>query len=378
MDLLISGARLLSGEQADIGIAHGLITSIASTTARTDAPTDSVIDAAGLVAAPGLVDAHRHGWQAPLRGIGPDMTLPDYLRAVLGGVLATFKPDDLHRATLLSAAEALNAGITTVFDWSHATVDRECSDAILDAYAAAGIRAVVAYSGGDEAGARRFAGLRGRVTGALTSLGPEHGGWDEAVREIGLARDLDLIVSLHVGAGPDSPLWRLREAGLLGPHVQVVHANQITVEGARVLAGEGVRAVVTPVVEATMGHGSSAYGRLVAGGVRPALGTDVVVNAPADLFEPIRSTLRQHRLGTGEMTPAAGFLAAATEDAARATGLGGVTGTLAVGHRADLILLDGLAHLPDPAGALVTTGRATDVRVVVVDGRVVKQSFSDA
>jgi 5-methylthioadenosine/S-adenosylhomocysteine deaminase len=139
-----------------------------------------------------------------------------------------------------------------------------------------------------------------------------------------------------------------------------------------------VHVVVTPVVEATMGHGASAYGRLVAGGLKPALGTDVVVNAPADLFEPIRSTLQQHRLGTGEMTPAAGFLTAATEDSAPAVGLAGVTGTLAVGHRADLILLDGLAHLPDPAGALVTTGRATDVRVVIVDGRVVRQSFSDA
>jgi len=91
----------------------------------------------------------------------------------------------------------------------------------------------------------------------------------------------------------------------------------------------------------------------------------------------MRSTLQQHRLGTGEMTPAAGFLAAATGDAARAVGLAGVTGTLAVGHRADLILLEGVADLPDRAGALVTTGRATDVRAVIVDGRVVRQSFSD-
>ena len=459
MDLLIRGARLLSGEHVDIGVEGGLIVSITPATAREHdesrpprpraaqrgpaglreaeggpaglreaergpaglceaergragtraaepgragtraaepgragtrpaelgaarlreakgAAPGVEIAADGLVAAPGLVDAHRHVWQAALRGIGPDMTLPDYLDAVLGRVLPTLKPDDLHRATLLGAGEALDAGITTVFDWSHATVDRECSDAILDAYQTAGIRAVVAYSGGDAAGALRFAGLRGRVTGALTTLGPEHGSWAAAVREIGLALDLGLIVSMHVGAGADSPLWRLREAGLLGPHVQVVHANQITAEGAEVLAGEGVHAVVTPVVEATMGHGASAYGRLMAAGLRPALGTDVVVNAPADLFEPMRSTLRQHRLGTGEMTPAASFLGAATEDAARAIGLAGVTGALAVGHRADLILLDGLADLADPAGALVTTGRPADVRVVIVDGRVVRQSFS--
>jgi cytosine/adenosine deaminase-related metal-dependent hydrolase len=207
MKLLIRGARLLSGEHVDIGIANGLIASItpsrgeacdADRPSWTSAPTAGppteaegrtvgaaeatpgrvieaaggavegtpgrvieaagraaegtpgrVIEAAGRLVAPGLIDAHRHGWQAPLRGIGPDMTLTDYLEEVLGRALPAVKPDDLHRATLRTASEALDAGITTVFDWSHATIDRERSEAVLDAYEAAGIRAVVDYWGGD-------------------------------------------------------------------------------------------------------------------------------------------------------------------------------------------------------------------------------------
>ncbi|WP_084599616.1 amidohydrolase family protein [Actinoplanes subtropicus] len=380
MDLSIRGARLVSGEPVDIGVMAGLIAEITPASAHPPPFLDAAItiDGEGQAVAPGLVDAHLHGWQALLRGVGPDMTLTDYLDAVVGRELSGLTPDTLHYATLVRATEAIRSGITTVFDWSHAAVDREFSDAVLEAYESVGIRAVVAYSGGDEAGARRFAELDGRVTGALTSLGPEYGSWDAAVRDIRLALDLDLLVSVHVGAGADSPLWRLRAAGLLGPHVQLVHANQITAEGAKMLADEGVHVVITPVVEATMGHGASAYGRLIDGGVRPALGTDVVVNAPADLFEPMRATLQQHRLGTGQMTPAATFLTAATEDAARAIGLAGVTGTLAVGHRADLILLDHVGHQPDPAGALVTTGRPSDVNTVIVDGQIVRQSFSDA
>lgn len=240
---------------------------------------------------------------------------------------------------------------------------------MLEAHAAAGIRAVVAYAGDDDETVRRFAALRGLVTGALATFGPEHGPWDDAVRQIERARDLGMIVSLHVNAGPDSPVHRLREHGLLGPHVQLVHANQISVEAATALAADGVHVVVTPVVEATMGHGPSAYSRLVAAGLRPGLGTDVVVNAPGDLFEPMRATLQQHRLATGEMTPAATFLAAATSDAARTIGLADTVGAIEVGRRADLILLDGLSGLG--AGGLVTTATPADVRTVIVDGEVV-------
>jgi cytosine/adenosine deaminase-related metal-dependent hydrolase len=334
-----------------------------------------------MVVVPGLVDAHRHVWQAPRRGVGADMTRPDYLAAVIGRGLPALTPDDLHRATLLGAAEALDAGITTVFDWNHATRGAELTDAVLDAYEKVGIRVVLAHAGPDDKEVRRLADLRGRITGALATLGPEHGPWDETVRQVELARDLGLIVSMHVGAGPDSPVWRLHDVGLLGPHVQLVHANQITLEGAALLADLGVNVVVTPVVEATMGHGVSAYSRLVSAGCRPGLGTDVVVNAPPDLFEPMRATLQQHRLSTGTMAAASEVLTAATEHGARAVGLGSAIGKVTVGGRGDLVLLKGLTHLT-PAGlagarlggAVVTACRASDVDTVVVDGRVVKRA----
>ena len=220
---------------------------------------------------------------------------------------------------------------------------------------------------------RRLAGRAGRVTGALSILGPEYGDWDEAVAQIAFGRDLGLLVAMHAG-GP--VVRRLHDAGLLGPDLQLVHLNAVTAEDAKLLAASGTAVVVTPTVEAVMGHGASAYGRLADAGARPAFGVDVVINNPPDLFEPLRDTLRTERLRTGSASApaAADLLLAATIDGARAVGLGDAIGTVEVGKRADLLLLDGLGHLTgDRAGAVVSCLTPADVRTVLVDGRVVKR-----
>src|SRR5688500_3442542 len=123
--ILIAGGHVVPGDGSpelpgtDVLVDRGVITSIAP--GLTAPPGATVIDATGMVVMPGLVDGHRHVWQAPLRGIGADMTLPDYLGSVLGPILAAYTPADAELATLLGAAEALDAGITTVFDWSNTT-----------------------------------------------------------------------------------------------------------------------------------------------------------------------------------------------------------------------------------------------------------------
>ncbi len=374
MDLLIKNGHLTSGHRADILIDNGEIITVGSVPV---AHAAEVIDADGLVVVPGFVDGHRHVWQAPLRGIGPDMTLSEYLTAVLGRALNGYGPREAHHATLLGAAEALNAGITTVFDWSNATRTPEHTDAVVEAYTRAGIRAVIAHGNpDDERDVRRVAALHGRVTGALAILGTDYGPWDEAVRQIELGRQLGLVVSMHASGGHNSPLRRMDQAGLLGPHLQLVHVNNMTDDDAKLMADNGVGITVTPIVEATMGHGASSFSRFADAGGRAGLGTDVVVNAPPDLFEPMRDTLRSHRAHTGTMHPAGSILAAATIDSARAIGLGDVVGTVATGKRADLVLLDGLTHLlgtGDLSGAVVTSLGPADVHTVVVDGCVVKR-----
>ncbi|GAA3456080.1 amidohydrolase family protein [Dactylosporangium matsuzakiense] len=360
MDILIRGGRLLSGEPADVLVSDGVIAAVG---VIADRPAE-VIDASGLHVGPGLVDGHRHVWQSPLRGAGADMTLPDYFGAVLGRALPRYRAQDANLAALLGAAEALDAGVTTVFDWCNVPH----VDAVLDAYATAGIRAVVAAA--DRPGARAVAGRAGLVTGAMAVFAPP----GTVADELRFARDLGLFASMHANGGRGGGLDRLDAAGLLGPWLQLVHVNAMTAEDAHRLADTGTGVTVTPVVEATMGHGESPYTRFLAAGGRAGLGTDVVVNAPPDLFEPMRETLRRHRAESGTMAPAGSVLAAATADSAAAIGLGDVAGAVAVGRPADLVLFSGLDHLAgDVTGALVTTLGPADVHTVLVDGRVVKR-----
>ncbi|MEV6280274.1 amidohydrolase family protein [Nocardia sp. NPDC051832] len=375
MSILLRNGHVIPGDggpelpETDVLTEGGVITAIGKDLPH---PADTRIDASGMVVMPGLVDAHRHVWQAPLRGIGADMTLPDYLGMVLGRVLAAFRPEDARLAALLGAAEALDSGVTSVFDWSNTTVTPEHTEAVLDGYAAGGLRVVVGHTvPARKANLQRLAGMDGLISGGLAILGPQYGSWNDGVREIALARELGLPVSMHASGGPDSPFPRMYEAGLLGPDLNLVHMNAMTPAEARMLADAGVAVTVTPVVEATMGHGTSAFGTFLDAGGHAALGTDVVVNAPADLFEPMRDTLRFERMRSRTMYPAAQVLSNATVHGARSIGLGGKTGSLTVGKRADIIVLDGLSQ--PSGGGVVTALTPANVHTVLVDGRVVKR-----
>ena len=380
MRIAITNGYVVQGDRptlpgADVLVEDGAIVAVGP---GAGAEVDEVIDATGLVVAPGFVDGHRHVAQAPLRGIGADMTLPAYLESVLGRILPAYRPEDAQLATLLGALEALDAGVTTVLDWSNATYTPEHTDAVVDGFTAAGIRAVVGHTVPDhEADVRRLAARTGLVTGALAVLGPEYGPWEQAVHDIEFARELGVRITIHAGGGGADPAApRMHAAGLLGPDLVLVHLNHATSQDVQLLVEARVGVVVTPSVESIMGHGRAPYGRFTDAGGHVALGVDVVVNAVPDLFEPMRDILRAERLRTGRMVPAASLLPSVTMHAARALGLADRIGSITPGKRADLVLIDGLAHLTDPAdvaGAIVTSAGPTQVRTVLVDGRVVKR-----
>jgi cytosine/adenosine deaminase-related metal-dependent hydrolase len=379
--ILVRGGHLIPGDGPELPDTDLLIEDGAIAAIGPALPADGsrIIEAGGLVVLPGFVDGHRHVWQAPLRGIGVDLTLGEYLEVVLDRALFGYRPEDARLACLLGAVEALDAGITTVFDWSNCLRTPAHTDAVVEAYREAGVRAVVAHgNASDQADVRRLAALTGTVTGAVASFGPRYTPWEQMVSDITLARSLGTMISMHARGGAGSATERLYAEGLLGPDIQLVHVNGLTADEAKILVDTGTAVVATPVVEGTMGHGTSVYGAIRDAGGRTGLGTDVVVNAPTDLFEPMRDTLRTERLRTGSMPPAASFLSASTVDSARMVGLADVVGTLAVGKRADVVLLDGLGHLTGGpatlAGAVVASSMVTDVHTVLVDGRVVKEN----
>src|SRR5258706_8323152 len=103
------------------------------------------IDATGGIVMPGMIDTHRHMWQTALRGYGADWTLTQYFvwNYLQWGKI--FRPEDIYAGNLLSAIEAVDAGVTTTVDWSHGLQTVEYADAAVDALEAVPGPFVLAY-----------------------------------------------------------------------------------------------------------------------------------------------------------------------------------------------------------------------------------------
>jgi cytosine/adenosine deaminase-related metal-dependent hydrolase len=103
------------------------------------------IDATGGIVVPGMVDTHRHMWQTAMRGYGADWTLTQYFVFYYLNWGRIFRPEDIHAGNLLAAVEALDAGVTTVVDWSHGLQTVDHAEAAADALTSVPGRYVLAY-----------------------------------------------------------------------------------------------------------------------------------------------------------------------------------------------------------------------------------------
>nr|WP_062336841.1 amidohydrolase family protein [Herbidospora sakaeratensis] len=366
MCTLITNATLLDTDpepravEGDLLIEDGRIAAVGHGLAA-----DHVVDAGKAIVMPGLVDAHRHVWQSVLRSLDPDSTLGDYLDLVLGRLAPSFTEDDVHAANHWGALDALNSGVTTLYDWSHVPHP----EAALDGLVQAGVRAVFAHPDREA-----LARLRppAHIALALAATGPVYGPVEEAVRDWKAARERRWHLSLHAtGTGAVESLHR---HGLLGPDVMVVHGNGFTDDAMKTMADAGATATVTPAVEAQMGHGAHETVRFRAHGIATGLGVDTVVTVPGDLFSVMRAALPG--------TPAAEVLRMATIEGARAIGLDREIGSLTPGKHADLVMIatdgPGMAPVTDPVRAVVGSAGRGDVRAVFVAGRRVETTSARA
>ena len=230
-----------------------------------------------------------------------------------------------------------------------------------------------------------FSSDQQRVTMAMALRGPEFSTMDVTRHDWKLARDLGLPISVHVGSGPFGvpyrAMERLSQDHLLGPDTQYVHTTTLTDEAIQLLAESGGTAVVTPAVEMQMGFGLPATHRLMAHGIRPGLGVDIVTSTAGDLFTQMHTAFQVARLQAlqeGSSSPTVeDIFALATIDGARASWLDQKIGTLTPGKQADIILLTtntpNLTPLNDPVASVVLGAHAGNVDTVLVAGKTLKQ-----
>jgi cytosine/adenosine deaminase-related metal-dependent hydrolase len=238
----------------------------------------------------------------------------------------------------------------------------------------------------------KFATNDGLVTMALALRGPQFTTREVNREDYRLAKDLDLRVTVHVGDGhwgKMRPIIMLQEDGLLSDTTTYVHCTTLSDEELRIIAATGGTASVAPDVEAQMGHGYPATGRLLAAGVRPSFSIDVCSSNGGDMFGTMRTAIGLQRAADNKELVDAGavieriglecqdVIQFATLDGATAAGLGAITGSLEVGKAADVIVVDGttlaMSPLNNPFGSIVYNAHPGLVRDVVVDGVVRKR-----
>jgi 5-methylthioadenosine/S-adenosylhomocysteine deaminase len=368
------------------------------------------IDASGLVVMPGLVNAHLHCWQTPLRGVAADWTLKDYLQKVLGEFGPRFSPEDIYWATLAAALDQIDAGVTTLVDWCHNAPTRAHAQAALEALRDAGIRALFlrgAFTfqpGGftvlDDASSPTEvgqwkeigtpSGADGLLTIGMSILGPAFAPLELARSELQRAKALDQIVSMHFVGPSNTDVFRtLAAEGLITPKVNIVHGNGLAAEELRALIDCGATFTVTPEIEMQMGFSPCITGLIRAHGAKPSLGVDTETSSSSDLFQVIRFTLQlqrymDHQLARANTTEpleivsigAREALQWATIEGARAAGLEASVGTLTPGKQADIILVRASEVKPgiEPVQLIVSRAAAVDVDTVFVGGRLKKRS----
>jgi len=417
--ILIKSGHVLSmdpeiGEVPDgaVLIEDGLIVAAGRDLSGVDA---EVIDADGGVIMPGFVDTHRHTWQTSLRAICSDWTLFDYTIGMRMTLSPRCTAEDVYVGNHVGALEALDAGVTTILDFSHCNNTPEHADRALDGLHDAGIRALFAYGYFAPPMAephftshamrlddsrRVHANLEAHpsdlVTMGVSLTEPGLIPFADTRREVETARELGVRMATHTGCVWSLPtgLDQFAAHGLLGPDIVHVHCNTCSAHEWELLRASDAKISTSPETEIQMGMGHPPIRRALDLGLTLSLSCDVMSGNSGDMFGQMRMGLQFARCMDNDAVNAQrddprelaysvrDAIGWATTGGAAALGMEDRIGSLTPGKQADVIVVgpggDRLNMIApaNPVGAVVTQANASNVRTVLVAGNVVKRDGS--
>jgi len=402
---MVDGPRTLSGF---VRIRDGEIDALGAGEPPVDGTEMTVIDAHGALLMPGLVNAHTHLYQVLLRAVWEDLELMPWLKRIYR-CARVLTPEHFYSGSLLGCVEAIRSGATTVCEHNFLNPSPECATETLRAMQDAGLRAVFARTIMDsgaivpdctkekpERAFRLIEELLGRhqnakqlsfMTGPNT---PPINSTADLLREVrGFADANSIGISAHVAEshsvvdavrrehGKNGVVAFLQEFAIPATNSVFAHSVHVSNDEIHILKETGTSVSHNPVSNMMLGDGVAPVVEMLRQGVNVALGTDgAASNHSQDLFDTMKAASllqKVHHQDAGVIKPY-DVLRMATIGGARALGLDSLCGSIEVGKRADLILvnIDTVHSQPvnDIFSQIVHCAKASDVTTVIVNGEI--------
>ncbi|MDD4125490.1 MAG: amidohydrolase [Eubacteriales bacterium] len=389
---LRTGKGKYSTVKTDICIEGGKIVSVGNI--QENYLPDKVINGAGLLALPGLINAHTHVYMTCLRGIADDLPFDEWL---FGRILPNedkLTAKDAYASSLLGCAEMLKSGTTAFLDM-HMFPGKSAEAALKTGMRACLSRGLVG-SGDDEAGSTRLKQAKAEIA--------KYGGYDtlsfmlaphsiyttdaEYLKKVSEeAKKLNLPLHIHVSESlrevedcrkkhSKSPVKYLEDLGVFENKVTAAHCVHISDEDIEILAKHNVNVALCPRSNLKLGNGIAPVKKLLDRGINLCVGTDSAAsNNTLNLFPDMSLTTLLHKGANMDASAvtAGEVLDMATCNGAKALGIN--SGELAVGKNADIVMLN--TNLPqlepknDLISSLCYSANGSEVDTVIINGEIV-------
>ena len=361
---------------------------------------DNIIDAKGGLIIPGLVNSHTHAAMSLFRGLADDLPLMEWLNNYIFPAESRMDADFVFTGTLLACAEMIMSGTTTFCDMYL------FEDEVAKAAQLTGMRCLVGevlydflspnYGPIEKGLAYTEELIKKWQDDPLVSIAVEpHATYTcspdllQAANKLALEYNVPLIIHVAETKSEISeirkkynkrPFEHLESLGVLGPHFIADHCVHIDESEIKRMVEHGVKAVDNPESNMKLASGISPVSELIASGVTVGLGTDgCASNNNLDLFTEMDTAAKLHKIETMDPTvlDAVTVLKMATIEGAKALGLEDITGSIEVGKKADIIIVDTnkphLTPMYNPYSHIVYAARGNDVSHSIINGQLVME-----
>ncbi len=380
--------------EGDLYIEDGRIIEIG----RFNSEADHVIDCSSKVVIPGMINTHNHVANTLLRGFADDLQLHEMLEK-------TFEFDakvtrrDVQVGALLGCLEMIKSGTTTFVDLFY------WEDEVARAVREAGMRAYLGWAVLDE----EISTQRGTPLDNCAAFISKHRNEDLITPLVSLtgvyvcseetllagkqlAEKEDVMLHMHLSETrkevydhqkktSERPIEWLSKIGFLTDRLLAAHIGWVTIGEVRMLAEEDVKVSHCPVSNMKLATGGVApLPEMFENGVTVSLGTDSPVsNNSLDMFETMKFCALLHKADRWDarVFDAQRVFDLATVDGARALGMEDQIGSIEIGKRADIAVLDFASPMTTPydkfriVSHLVYSCNGANVTTTIVDGKIV-------